>query len=163
MTKTTIQLARSTLQAALAAVLTMAAASAFAPGTGRAAGTPIVEPAQKLDANACLSCHTTVKKLHDRGAHKDLNCGSCHTATPEHLSKPTAANRPTTRFDHESCSQCHQAPMKDLMDPKYHYEWAKRGGNPPYTFIRDNDYGDGWPRLVPTSAAKANRRTASGT
>ena len=38
--------------------------------------------------------------------------------------------------------------MKDLMDPKYHYEWAKRGGNPPYSFIRDTDYGDGWPRYV---------------
>ena len=33
--------------------------------------------------------------------------------------------------------------MKDLMDPKYHYEWAKRGGNSAYEFIRDPV--DGWP------------------
>ncbi len=148
MQKKNTKRARMTQRAAVAALLTFAATSAFALGTGRAAGTPLVEPAQKLDAQTCLSCHTTVKKLHDRGAHKDLNCGSCHTAKAEHMTKPSAANRPTTRFDHESCSQCHQAPMKDLMDPKYHYEWAKRGGNPPYSFIRDNDYGDGWPRYV---------------
>lgn len=134
------------LAAASAALLLLASGSSLALGTDRAAGTPLVEPAQKLDAAACLSCHTTIKTLHSRGAHKDVNCGSCHTAKPEHLSKPSAANRPATRFDHESCSQCHTTQMKELMDPKYHWEWAKRGGNTAYQFIRDPV--DGWPRNV---------------
>ena len=71
MQKKNTKRARMTQRAAVAALLTFAATSAFALGTGRAAGTPLVEPAQKLDAQTCLSCHTTVKKLHDRGAHKD--------------------------------------------------------------------------------------------
>lgn len=55
--------ARMTHRAVVAAMVTFAATSAFALGTGRAVGTPLVEPAQKLDAQTCLSCHTTVKKL----------------------------------------------------------------------------------------------------
>lgn len=62
MQKKNTKRARMTQRAAVAALLTFAATSAFALGTGRAAGTPLVEPAQKLDAQTCLSCHTTVKK-----------------------------------------------------------------------------------------------------
>ena len=49
--------ARMTHRAVVAAMLTFAATSAFALGTGRAVGTPLVEPAQKLDAQTCLSYH----------------------------------------------------------------------------------------------------------
>lgn len=66
MQKKNTKRARMTQRAAVAALLTFAATSAFALGTGRAAGTPLVEPAQKLDAQTCLSCHTTVKKLRTR-------------------------------------------------------------------------------------------------
>ncbi len=91
----------------IAAALISLPTAASALGTGRAAGTPLTPPPQALDAQTCLSCHTTISKLHTRGAHKDVNCGSCHTVKAEHFSKPSAANRPTTRFDYESCSQCH--------------------------------------------------------
>ena len=130
----------------IAAALISLPTAASALGTGRAAGTPLTPPAQALDAQTCLSCHTTISKLHTRGAHKDVNCGSCHTVKAEHFSKPSAANRPTTRFDYESCSQCHTSEHQDLMNPKYHYAWAKMGGNPAYSFIRDQD--DGWPRSL---------------
>lgn len=118
----------------------------YALGTDRAVGTPLNPPKEKLDNAACLACHQPVKKLHERGAHKDLNCGSCHTAKPEHMKTPSAENRPATRFDYGSCSQCHTAQHKDLMDPKYHYEWAEKFGNPGYTFLRDEE--DGWARSV---------------
>ena len=130
----------------IAAALISLPTAASALGTGRAAGTPLTPPPQALDAQTCLSCHTTISKLHTRGAHKDVNCGSCHTVKAEHFSKPSAANRPTTRFDYESCSQCHTSEHQDLMNPKYHYAWAKMGGNPAYSFIRDQD--DGWPRSL---------------
>jgi nitrite reductase (cytochrome c-552) len=132
-----------------AALLTLALAfpaMSYALGTGRAAGTPLTPPEHTYDQKTCLSCHTTVSKLHARGAHKDVNCGSCHTAKPEHMKTPSAANRPSTRFDHESCAQCHKDQLHDLMDPKYHYAWAKRGGNAAYSFIRDTE--DGWPRSI---------------
>lgn len=120
--------------------------TASALGTNRAAGTPINPPAQSVNNQLCLMCHTTVAKLHKRGAHKDLNCGSCHTIPAEHTASPSAKNRPTTRFDYASCSQCHTSEHKELMDPKYHYEWAEKHGNHDYSFLRDQD--DGWPRLI---------------
>lgn len=115
-------------------------------GTNRAVGTPLTPPDSPVDAKTCLACHTTIDKLHKRGAHRDLNCGSCHTVPTEHAKAPSAKNRPATRFDYESCSQCHTTQHEELMDPKYHYEWAKMGGNAPYTFLRDTE--DGWPRSV---------------
>lgn len=85
----------------IAAALISLPTAASALGTGRAAGTPLTPPAQVLDAQTCLSCHTTISKLHTRGAHKDVNCGSCHTVKAEHFSKPSAANRANGRFQYD--------------------------------------------------------------
>lgn len=124
----------------------MISSSAFALGTDRAVGTPLTPPEKPLDNATCLSCHNVVKTLHQRGAHKDLNCGSCHSAKAEHIKAPTEQNRPSTRFDYASCSQCHTEQHKDLMDPKYHYQWAENYGNLSYAFLRDEV--DGFPRVV---------------
>lgn len=130
----------------LAAALGSASA-AHALGTGRAAGTPLAPPAQKVsNVKQCLACHTPVAKLHSRGAHRNVNCGSCHTVPAAHAKSPSAENRPSTRFDYASCSQCHKSEHKELMDPKYHYEWAGKKGMNDYTFLRDQD--DGWPRAI---------------
>ena len=83
-----------------------ASSSAYALGTGRAAGTPVNPPKNPVTNQAqCLSCHTTVNKLHTRGAHKNLNCGSCHDVTAEHSKSPSAKNRPFTQFQYQACSQ----------------------------------------------------------
>lgn len=89
----------------------------------------------------CLACHTPVAKLHNRGAHRNVNCGSCHTVPAGHTSAPSAVNRPKTRFDYGSCSQCHKEQHKDLFNPKYHYEWAQKKGMNDYSFVRDQDGG----------------------
>ena len=122
------------------------AGSSYALGTDRAKGTKIVPPQNPVDAQTCLMCHNPVKKLHDRGAHKDVNCASCHTVPAEHMKAPSSKTRPKTRFDYASCSQCHQEQHKELMDPKYHLQWAKKGGNPSYSYIQDPV--DGWPLEV---------------
>lgn len=123
------------------ALALVASSSAHALGTGRAAGTPVTPPKNPIANPAqCLSCHTTINKLHTRGAHKDVNCGSCHDVTAEHSKSPSAKNRPVTHFEYEACSQCHQEEHKDLMDPKYHYAWAqKKSEDTSYKFMRDND------------------------
>lgn len=54
----------------IAAALISLPTAASALGTGRAAGTPLTPPPQALDAQTCLSCHTTISKLHTRGARK---------------------------------------------------------------------------------------------
>lgn len=135
----------STLAFCVTTALTLPSV-ALALGTDRAVGTPVVKPANPVDAQQCKMCHTPVAKLHNRGAHKDVNCASCHTIDAQHTKAPSAQNRPKTRFDYGACSQCHKAEHEDLMDPKYHYEWAEKHGNPDYSFIRDQD--DGWPRAI---------------
>lgn len=122
------------------------ATSVHALGTDRAKGTKVVVPQNPVDTNACLACHAPVKQLFTRGAHRDLNCSSCHTVPSEHMKTPSKATRPQTRFDYASCSQCHTDQHKELMDPKYHLQWAKKGGNTPYAFIQDP--ADGWPLEV---------------
>lgn len=121
------------------AILVTASATVLAAGTGRAAGTPIVNPTKSVNKTTCLSCHTTVKTLHQRGAHAKLNCGSCHTVDPQHLKSPSAQNRPTVNTSHAACAQCHKQEFKDMINPKYQYDWAKNGGNSNYGQIRDRD------------------------
>ena len=130
----------------IAAALISLPTAASALGTGRAAGTPSRRPLRRSMRRPV--CHAIPPSASFTSAerNKDVNCGSCHTVKAEHFSKPSAANRPTTRFDYESCSQCHTSEHQDLMNPKYHYVWAKMGGNPAYSFIRDQD--DGWPRSL---------------
>lgn len=124
----------------------VASLNVYALGTNRAAGTPVVQPKNPVNNETCLACHQTINKLHNRGAHKNVNCGSCHTVPAEHMSAPGPKTRPATNFAYESCSQCHSQEHKDLMDPKYHYAWARKGGNNSYAFIRDTE--DGWPRIL---------------
>ncbi len=118
--------------------------ASYALGTDRAKGTQVKAPEKSVQVEQCLACHQPVKKLHDRGAHRDVNCGSCHTVPANHTTAPSAKTRPATRFDYASCSQCHGDQHKELLDPKYHYEWAEKGGNPVYSFIKDTA-GDNWP------------------
>ncbi len=80
---------------------------------------------KEIDKNQCFGCHSTaIKTLSTRGAHKNLNCTSCHDIEANHLKAPSADNRPTTHFEYAACGQCHQEQHKDIMDPKYHYQWA---------------------------------------
>ena len=110
---------------AVAAIASVAAMNAYAPGTGKAAGTKIVEPEKPAVVKTCLACHNTpIKTLTLRGAHKVVSCASCHDIKDEHMKKPSAQNRPTTHFEYAACAQCHPAQPHDLMDPRYHYERA---------------------------------------
>lgn len=130
----------------LSSILAAYSFSAYALGTDRAVGTPVVQPQNPVNVQNCLACHQTINKLHTRGAHKDVNCASCHTVPADHTTAPSPKTRPATNFDYASCSQCHTQEHKDLMDPKYHYAWARKGGNNSYAFIRDTE--DGWPRIL---------------
>lgn len=106
---------------------------------GKAKGTPLTPPEVSVDKTPCLICHSTVKPLHDRGAHKEVDCGSCHTVPQDHISMPKAENRPATRFDAQACAQCHTEQLKDMLDPKYHMAWAERDDRHTYSFIRDEN------------------------
>ena len=136
----------------VATLISLASINAWALGTGKAEGTKIVPPKNPADVKTCLACHNTaIKKLTLRGAHKDVNCASCHDIKAEHLKSPSASNRPSTHFEYEACSQCHPQQQKDLEDPKYHYEWALHYAPPAYSEYRDihgdNQYRDNQYRL----------------
>lgn len=93
---------------------------------------------KEVDKNQCFGCHSTaIKTLSTRGAHKNLNCTSCHDIDANHLKAPSADNRPTTHFEYAACGQCHQEQHKDIMDPKYHYQWALNNKPQTYSVIRD--------------------------
>lgn len=93
---------------------------------------------KEADKNQCFGCHSTaIKTLSTRGAHKNLNCTSCHDIEANHLKAPSADNRPTTHFEYAACGQCHQEQHKDIMDPKYHYQWALNNKPQTYSVIRD--------------------------
>lgn len=95
-------------------------------------------PQQPVDKNQCFGCHATaIKTLSTRGAHKNVNCVACHDISPEHVKAPSRDNRPTTHFEYAACGQCHTEQHKDIMDPKYHYEWALKNTPPAYAQIRD--------------------------
>ena len=95
-------------------------------------------PQQPVDKNQCFGCHATaIKTLSTRGAHKNVNCVSCHDISPEHVKAPSRDNRPTTHFEYAACGQCHTEQHKDIMDPKYHYEWALKNTPPAYAQFRD--------------------------
>lgn len=84
-------------------------------------------PQQPVDKNQCFGCHATaIKTLSTRGAHKNVNCVACHDISSDHVKAPSRDNRPTTHFEYAACGQCHTEQHKDIMDPKYHYEWAAR-------------------------------------
>lgn len=53
------------------------------------------------------------------------------------MSAPSKENRPTTHFEYAACGQCHTEQHKDIMDPKYHYEWALKNTPPTYAQFRD--------------------------
>lgn len=127
-------------------LLTLICSETYALGTDRAKGTKVVMPENPVKTESCLACHSTVKQLHKRGAHQNVNCSSCHEVPAEHSKQPSPKTRPATHFDPASCSQCHKDQHKELMDPKYHYQWAKKGGNTSYSYIQDPV--DGWPLEV---------------
>ena len=82
---------------------------------------------KEVDKNQCFGCHSTaIKTLSTRGAHN-----------ANHLKAPSADNRPTTHFEYAACGQCHQEQHKDIMDPKYHYQWALNNKPQTYSVIRD--------------------------
>lgn len=91
-----------------------------------------------VNTNQCFGCHATaIKTLSTRGAHKNVNCVACHDIPKEHMSAPSKENRPTTHFEYAACGQCHTEQHKDIMDPKYHYEWALKNTPPTYAQFRD--------------------------
>lgn len=88
-------------------------------------------PQQPVDKNQCFGCHATaIKTLSTRGAHKNVNCVACHDISSDHVKAPSRDNRPTTHFEYAACGQCHTEQHKDIMDPKYHYEWALKNTPP---------------------------------
>lgn len=91
-----------------------------------------------VNTNQCFGCHASaIKTLSTRGAHKNVNCVACHDIPKEHMSAPSKENRPTTHFEYAACGQCHTEQHKDIMDPKYHYEWALKNTPPTYAQFRD--------------------------
>jgi formate-dependent nitrite reductase cytochrome c552 subunit len=92
-----------------------------------------------VDAKKCFECHDTVKTLHNRGAHKGVNCIECHTVKNEHITAPSAANRPTVSTDHRTCAKCHEKELKDMLDTKYHMAWASKRGQVSYSLVRQDD------------------------
>ena len=95
-------------------------------------------PQQPVDKNQCFGCHATaIKTLSTRGAHKNVNCVACHDISSDHVKAPSRDNRPTTHFEYAACGQCHTEQHKDIMDPKYHYEWALKNTPPAYAQFRD--------------------------
>jgi len=107
--------------------------SGYCAVTGKAKGTAIVQPDRPVDNKTCLTCHATVKMLSIRGGHKNVNCASCHAVTADHAANPSQKNRPTTRFDHEACGQCHVNEFKSMMSNKFHLKWAKQ--NPSLSYL----------------------------
>ena len=114
---------------------------AFSAVTGKAKGAPVVKPTNPAKVEACLSCHPTVKKLHNRGGHKNVNCASCHETPAAHVLKPAETARPKTEFSHESCGQCHVNEFKSMHSDKYHKEWTKRNQNMSYLLWTDPGIG----------------------
>ena len=110
----------------------------FAGVTGKAKGTPLKKPDKPANVVECLDCHSTVKMLYDRGAHSKVNCAMCHESAPEHISEPSAANRPKVRTDHRACATCHEKELAGMLDPKYHMAWAKRDEAPTYSLTRNS-------------------------
>lgn len=93
---------------------------------------------KNVDKNQCFGCHSTaIKTLAMRGRHQNVNCAACHDISPTHAKAPSRDNRPTTHFEYAACGQCHAEQHKDIMDPKYHYQWALRNTPPSYVQFRD--------------------------
>jgi len=113
----------------------------FCAVTGKAKGTPVVKPANPVKVEPCLDCHSTVKMLHDRGGHKNVNCASCHEIPAGHVPDPSEKTRPKTDFSHESCGRCHVNEFKTMYSNKYHREWAKRSPNMSYMLWTDPGSG----------------------
>ncbi len=114
---------------------------AYSAVAGKAKGTPVVKPTNPVKVEPCLGCHSTVKTLHDRGEHKNVNCASCHEIPAAHVSNPSEKTRPKTEFSHESCGQCHVNEFKSMHSDKYHKEWTKKSPNMSYMLWTDPGSG----------------------
>ena len=118
------------------------ASSSLSSTTGKAKGTPVVQPNNPVNNATCLSnCHATVKMLTTRGAHKNVNCASCHEIASDHATNPSEKNRPKTRFDHEACGQCHANEFRSMMSNKLHLQWAEKNPSLSYYLWRYCDSG----------------------
>lgn len=96
-----------------------------AAGTDRAKGTPLVKPEKAVNVDSCFDgCHETVNMLYTRGAHKNVNCGSCHTVDAAHLTSPDKSNRPAVSMGYRSCGQCHKNEASSMVSEEYHDQWA---------------------------------------
>jgi nitrite reductase (cytochrome c-552) len=114
------------------------AGSSLSSTTGKAKGTTVVQPKNPVNNAGCLNnCHSTVKMLNARGAHKNVNCASCHEVPAEHAAKPSEKTRPKTNFSHESCGQCHVNEFKSMYSDKYHDEWTTKEPNINFTVWAD--------------------------
>ena len=115
--------------------------SAFSAVSGKAKGTPTINPKNPVKVSTCLECHATVKTLYSRGGHKNLNCALCHEIPADHAANPSEKTRPKTEFSHESCGRCHVNEYKSLHSDKYHKEWTKR--SPDMSYMIWTDPGSG--------------------
>ena len=72
--------------------------------------------ANAVDTATCFDgCHETVKMLHDRGSHKDVNCVNCHEIPANHAEEPGPDTRPATRLDWQACGECHKEQMDSFL------------------------------------------------
>ena len=116
--------------------------SAFSAASGKTKRTPLVKPENPVNVSTCFQgCHATVKMLHSRGGHKNVNCAFCHEIAGDHAAKPSEQNRPKTRFDHQSCGQCHVNEFKSMMSNKLHSQWANK--YPSLTYLLWTDPSSG--------------------
>ena len=103
------------------------AGSSLSLTTGKAKGTKVVQTNNPVNNATCLNkCHSTVRMLNSRGAHKNVNCASCHEIPVDHAANPSEKTRPKTLFSHETCGQCHVNEFKSIYSKKYHDEWTKK-------------------------------------
>lgn len=80
----------------------------------------VAERKGKTDKAVCFNCHTTVSELHNRGAHKDVDCSFCHDINMEHTENPTPENRPVVHMEWQACGQCHDTQMHSFLDVGKH-------------------------------------------
>ena len=69
------------------------------------------------EIQTCYDCHETVKEFHSTGAHKAVNCISCHSGLPAHLED--SAKRPVHDFSWQACGSCHAEQMTTMLKPNY--------------------------------------------
>lgn len=84
--------------------------------------------ATSIDKADCFECHEEVEALHKGSKHAELDCGTCHSGTADHLKD--SANRPVTDLELATCGGCHQDQYDSYYRVNYNAEARKEKGIP---------------------------------